>query len=237
MNGAHMCRRKGIGDTKEEGLGDGLDLLSEPERNFRRVVEVVVGDGFELTVLTETHMNKAQLKAAIGYLKRVHGLSAFGTVGKYSTESRHTTAGVLVVWDPKAYMCEDSEVILASRIVRLSMRSLADGRAIHLVAAYMPTRQSSKEVVDEAWELFDAEATHPSFVGAGDLNVEVGADNTPADRWFNAMLRERHLSSLHADLVTYKKGEVESKLDHWLVGGELADAITSAGLGTKAQGQ
>jgi hypothetical protein len=121
---------------------------------------LIVQDRKRTAVITETHMNAAETRAVIGYLKRVHGLSAFGTAGQYSgKKGARASGGVLVIWDPSVLLCEGTEVIMPSRLVRVSLRVKADGTPLHLIGAYMPVRQVGQDdEVDEAWAALDAEA-------------------------------------------------------------------------------
>ena len=144
VNGIHVHSRKGIGDTSDEGLGDGSDLLAEPQARMRTVVDLIVQEKTSIAVLTETHMRAAELTAAVGYLPRVHGLEAFGTAGGYSgRKGARASGGVLVVWDPSVLISEGTEVVKAHRIVRVSLRVKADGASLHLVGAYMPVRRQT----------------------------------------------------------------------------------------------
>ena len=45
--------------------------------------------------------------------------------GKRTQTGRHTR-GVLVAWDPSVLICEDQEVLLHHRVVRVRLRALGD---------------------------------------------------------------------------------------------------------------
>jgi hypothetical protein len=216
VNGIHVHSRKGIGDTSDEGLGDGSDLLAEPQARMRTVVDLIVQEKTRIAVLTETHMRAAELTAAVGYLPRVHGLEAFGTAGGYSgRKGARASGGVLVVWDPSVLISEGTEVVKAHRIVRVSLRVKADGASLHLVGAYMPVRrQTNCDEVDEAWGYLDVEAMRPDFMCGGDLNAEMGADGTDSDRLLNEMCTQRTLTSYQPQGPTYESGGVKTKIDH-----------------------
>jgi hypothetical protein len=64
-----------------------------------------------------------------------------------------------VIWDPSVLLCEGTEVIMPSRLVRVSLCVKTDGTPLHLVGAYMPVRQAGQDdEVDEAWAALDVEA-------------------------------------------------------------------------------
>jgi exonuclease III len=162
VNGIHMQTRAGIGAPASGAeLGDGWDLESEFDAKLRTAAQVVRENGYAAAVLQETHMSAKEMRAAVGCLKRVHGLEAFGTAGRYSPTSKRHSRGVLVVWDPDKLMCEGRHVVLATRIVRVHLRALADGSAFQLIGAYMPNTTDTAEHITEAWELLHVTSRAP----------------------------------------------------------------------------
>ena len=84
-------------------------------------------------ILQELHMSRQEMRALINMLKRIHGLEAFGTEGKLSSETGRHTKGVLTIWNPNELLCEQKEVVQKHRIVRVKLRAMGDGSAFNLI--------------------------------------------------------------------------------------------------------
>ena len=135
-----------------------------------------------------------------------------------------------MIWNPSELMCEGREELMRGRLVRVSLRARADGVPMHLIGAYMPVRSNAKcPEIEETWEILDIEATRPDFLCGGDLNAEIGKDGTASDRLLNEMCTQRSLTSMQPPGPTYEKGEIKSRIDHWLVSSGLVGAMKSEG--------
>jgi len=221
MNGVHLKRRKDTGepedDSDDDEMGDGWDLRADATAKLRTGMLIVNDNGYAAAVWEELHMSKKEMQALIGMLKRLHGFEAFGTAGKYSTESGRYTKGVLVMWNPNDLLCEEKEIVQKHRIVRVKLRVMGDGSAFNLVGAYMPNQTDPIEEVDESYELLNLHATPDVLIG-GDLNVNIGDTETAAGRWLGEVIEDNQLSRKSEETCTYEKGKVMSCIDHWLVG-------------------
>ena len=178
-------------------------------------------------------MSKKEMKAIIGMLKRCHGLEAFGTPGKYSPVSRNYHRGVLVMWDPRKLLCEDSEVVQATRIVRVTLRTMADGSQFELIGAYMPNRTDANEEIDASWELLHLEASRPNVLIGGDLNIDYQSKRGSAAGWLHDVLDDHQMTKVNTEAHTYEKGDIRSSIDHWLAGIGVVDKVRDGGFEAK----
>ena len=235
VNGFHATRRAGTGtaadDSDDEPLGDGWDLRADADSRLRAAMQVM-RDRYAAVIWQETHTSRKEMNAIRGMIKRVHGYESFGTPGKRTHTGRHTR-GVLVAWDPSVLICEDQEVLLHHRVVRVRLRALGDGSVFDLVGSYMPVQSDPAEDIDEAWDCIAESATAPDVLIGADFNVSVAATSGAAAAWLHDVIDDHELTHHGLDEATYERGDVATNIDYWLAGKHVAERVRVDGAEAK----
>lgn len=233
INGAHARSKHGEfdadgDDTTAPGYGcDGR----EPDAKLRSAMQVA-REKYDAVIWQETHMSRKEMSAARGMFKRLHGWSSFGTEGRYNSSTRRHVRGVLVAWSDQ-FVCENTEIVLRHRIVRVRLRALADGSVFDLIGAYMPTSSEPQDELHDAWEhLTFAAAGQQALIGA-DFNVPVDTQHGAAAEWLQDMINDHGLAHLGVREATYERGDAATNIDYWLAGPAVADRLRIAGVEAK----
>ena len=230
-------RMRLVGREVADQWGGGAELEAETSTEWRAVESYM--EGKALVVLTDTCMNRAQMKAASARLESAAtgAWKCYGTPGRFCLADGRVRGGVLIVWDENSFTRIGAEEVSPGRLVELTVQDRA-GDVVAVLGAYMPTRSSAGGVVQGEWELVrEVLADRPGSIVVGDLNAELpdalaraGRTRAPyptrADRWLRTVVEEGQLVSAGPDQATYARGGHESQLD-WI----LADPEVAARLG------
>ena len=142
--GLRMKKRALQGRRVTGGWGTGTDLRARPEDKTRRILTKLREGNAEIAILTDVHVAGDEADALMGYV-RGEGWGAAITEGYVEVGHRSTRGGVVMVWDTSKWKVANAraeEVVMAGRILSVTLKSIAHEVTTRVVGVYAPCREA-----------------------------------------------------------------------------------------------